>query len=472
MADARQSPTFEQVPDIDQTDGPMACRLASAFFGDPLPWQSHVLDVALARDSRDKYVANTVGISIPRQNGKSWLVRARCFYGAVTMGENILYTCQHGDTADEMFADLSAPFEDEDQPELHDMLLAVRKTNGQQCIKLKNGGRVRFTTRTNSLARGKTYDVLIYDEAQDLTRGQQAASLPTISASQKHNTQVIYLGTPPDPSTNGFVFNDMHDKVHAGERPRVAWLEWGAEDVGDPNDKVRWYETNPSLGTLLNVSAVEVEADSMDAATFARERLGWWTPAVTASAAIPADAWQQTSIAEIGRKFQGVKSFGVKFSTDGSEYAMVGCKLRRDRSVGAVELVSAGNMGQGVGMLADFLAQRAADTSVVVVDGNAVAPALCDALAQRGVPKGYVVRPKAADVCAAAQSFLAALADKSVRHTPSTGLDDGARVASKRSIGTSGGWGFDGSVAIEAASLALWGARGTRRDPTRKQVLL
>ena len=162
---ARQTPTYEaNIPEKLDGDGPMAAELASAYFGDPLPWQPHLLDAMLARDDRDKYLLRSIGISIPRQNGKSWDVRARCFHGALN-GEKILYTCQHGDTSDQMFQELSRPFEDEDEPELNDLLLAVRKTNGQQAIKLKNGGLIRFTTRTDSLARGKTYDVLIYDEA-------------------------------------------------------------------------------------------------------------------------------------------------------------------------------------------------------------------------------------------------------------------------------------------------------------------
>ena len=91
---ARQTPTYEaNIPEKLDGDGPMAAELASAYFGDPLPWQPHLLDAMLARDSRDKYLLRSIGISIPRQNGKSWDVRARCFHGALN-GEKILYTCQ------------------------------------------------------------------------------------------------------------------------------------------------------------------------------------------------------------------------------------------------------------------------------------------------------------------------------------------------------------------------------------------
>ena len=145
--ESRQTPTFECLPSARATtDGPMGATLAAAFFGDPMSWQRHVLDAMLARDGRDKYAYHALALSVPRQNGKSWLVRARCFYGLVAVGEKILYTCQHGDTADEMFRDLANAFEDEDNTELHELLRAVRKTNGQQAIYLDNGGYIRFTT--------------------------------------------------------------------------------------------------------------------------------------------------------------------------------------------------------------------------------------------------------------------------------------------------------------------------------------
>jgi hypothetical protein len=471
--EARQEPTFEQLRGFDAdtpTDGPMAAELASAFFGDPLPWQQHVLDAMIARDRHDKYLYHLFAMAVSRQNGKSWDARGRCFYGAVVEGENILYTCQHGDTADEMFADLSAPFEDDDHPELQELLLAVRKTNGQQCIKLKNGGRIRFTTRTNSLARGKTYDVIIYDEAQELTRAQQAASLPTISASPKKNTQVIYLGTPPDPDKNGFVFEQLHWDVHDGLKPNVAWIEWATNSMHDPQDRAEWYRCNPSLGTLLDETAIQGEADSMDHATFNRERLGWWAPRSAGQAAVDPEAWKDTEIDAIGRKFQGIKTFGVKFVPDGSMYALVGCRMRRDRSVAAVEAIDSGSTDRGTRKLAEWLAMAAESASVVVVDGANGASALCANLAELKVPAGYVVRPRPSDVAAAAQGFADALKDRSVRHTPSADLDNGAAIATKRAL--SGAWGYDGAPAIEAASLALWAARSTKRDPNRKQVIL
>ena len=471
--EARQLPTFEaNVPDDLDGDGDSSIAIAAAYFGEPLEWQARVQRIMLARDGRDKYRCPTVCISIPRQNGKSWNVRSRCFYGMVCCGEKILFTCQHGDTSDEMFKDLSAPFEDEDNAELHGMLKALRKTNGQQAIYLKNGGLIRFTTRTNSLARGKSYDVLIYDEAQELTSAQQAASLPTISASKTKNTQVIYLGTPPDPDCAGTVFKRIRDGVYAGTST-ATWVEWAADEVGDPNDRERWYETNPSLGTLLNESAVTGEAASMEPETFARERLGWWSPDAASVAAIPAKLWESAAIDAIGDAYPHKTAFGVKFSPDGSRYVLAGCKTRRDGSA-AVELVEVGSTANGTRALAEALYQRRSKACCVVVDGQSGAPALMNNLADLGAPRGYVVAPRASEVMQAAGMVLDGLREGALAHTRQEALDDSATTSTKRAIGKGGGWGFgsaDGhdSTAIEAASLALLGARTCKRNPKRKQ---
>ena len=476
--DARQTPTFSvNVPTAPDGDGESAAQLASAYFGEPLEWQRRALDVLLCRDEHDRYGVPTFAMSVPRQNGKSWIVRARCFYGLVCCGEQILFTCQHGDTSGEMFRDLAAPFEDEDNEELHPLLKAVRKTNGQQAIYLTNGGMVRFTTRTDSLARGRTYDVLIYDEAQELTSAQQAASMPTISASKTKNTQTIYLGTPPGPTCAGDVFARMHDMAHVGQFSGV-WMEWAADRVGDPEDTSRWYECNPSMGALLNESAVMGEAASMLPDYFARERLGWWCPITVISSAIPHDLWARSTVDGISDRYDGTRALAVKFSPDGARYALAGCKLDADKNA-AFELIEVGDLRNGTRALARALIERADKTSCVMVDGQSGAPALVNRLEDMGAPRNYVRLASSLDVVKAAGMVLDGLRDETLVHTgPGQQLlDDSATSSVRRDIGRNGGWGFGSaeghdSTPIEAASLALYGAMTTRRNPRKKQRLL
>lgn len=472
---ARQEPTYSaNLPASLDGDGEDAIALASAFFGEPMPWQSLVLKVMLSRDEHDKYTASVFALSVPRQNGKSWDVRARCFYGLVCSGEKILFTCQHGDTADEMFKDLSAVFEDEDNAELHALLKAVRKTNGQQAIYLNNGGYIRFTTRTNSLARGKTYDVLIYDEAQELTVAQQAASLPTISAGTLGNPQTIYLGTPPDPECAGTVFRTMHDRVHGGTST-VAWMEWGATGIGDPSDEPRWYETNPSLGLRLNPSAVEDESNSMPPESFARERLGWWDSA-TAAADRPIDsaAWDSTSTAETAP--DGVTVFAVKLAADGST-GCLSAAVRPDEGLPHVECIRYFDASRGLTWLVEWLGQRQDDAALMVIDGTGAATALIDRLKdEQGVPRDEIKRPTSADAVAAFARLVADVDEGRMRHYKQDALDDAAKTCTRRRIGGMGGWGFESTETvdaclIESAALAYWGAMTTDRDQRRELLI-
>ena len=52
-----------------------------------------------------------------------------------------------------------------------------------------------------------------------------------------------------------------------------------------------------------------------------------------------------------------------------------------------------------------------------------------------------------------------------------TVLDESAVTAVKRPIAGGFGFGGDNSLPVEACALALWGAKTSRRDPTRKMKI-
>lgn len=474
--EARQTPTYSRnIPRKLDGDGEDAAALGEAFFGEPLPWQRYLLDVMLARNARDKYQCKTIGISVPRQNGKSWALRARCFYGAAVIGERILFTCHHGDTADTMFKELADIFEDEENEELHGLLKSVRRTNGQQAIYLNNGGFIRFTTRTGSLGRGKSYDVLICDEAQEMTYSQQEACKPTISASRLHNAQTIYTGTPPGPDCCGTVFRSIRERV-INKKSNATWIEWSVSSIGNVRDKKRWYETNPSLGALLDVESVEGEVEDLTPDGFARERLGWWSEITALAHAISKKAWGKAEIEAIAGKYRKKTAFGLKFSSDGQRYALVGCK-QNAKGEAAVEIVELGTTEFGTKDLAKEIHDRRSKVSAIAVDGLSAAGAFCKNMEELRAPKRYVMSPTPRDVVGASAGFVDSLADGSVKHTGQPALTDSATGCVKRAIGNGGGWGFaaEGShdpTAIEAAVLALWAVRTTKRDPKRKQRML
>lgn len=468
--DANQEPTYSRnLPRSLSGDGDDAIELASAFFGKPLPWQEYICRVMLARNKQDKYACKVFAMSVPRQNGKSWSVRARCFYGLVCCGEKILFTCQHSDTADEMFKDLSEVFEDEENTELHAILLAVRKANGQQAIYLKNGGYIRFTTRTNSLARGKTYDVLVYDEAQELTVGQQAASLPAISAGDLKNPQTIYLGTPPDGQCAGTVFKTMHDRVHGGQS-KAAWLEWSATEIGDVADRSRWYSFNPSLGTILALDAIVAESESMPPDSFARERLGWWDNNVShIEHLIDLKDWNLCETAD--PPDNGVMTAAVKFSPDGATCALSVC-LKPEIGVPYIECLTSRSLSNGVGWLADWLYKRKDKIAVIAIDGRAGTTALVAKLNELGMTHKAIKLPTSKEFSGAVSMLVNAVNEHQISHYGQQSLTDSATKSAKRNIG-SDGCGFESTAdadatLIESCALAYWQAMTTKRKPGRK----
>lgn len=143
-----------------------------------------------------------------------------------------------------------------------------------------------------------------------------------------------------------------------------------------------------------------------------------------------------------------------------------------------MELVEIGTTEGGTRSLAVELAARADSACCAVVDGISGAAVLCDHMREMKAPKGYVVEASPSTVISAASLALDSLKDGTLAHASMDGsqaeLDDSATTSVKRPIGAKGGWGFgsaDGhdSCAIEAASLALWGAKNSKRRPGRKQ---
>ena len=473
----------------DFSDGYDAAALCAHYWFAPDEWQEGLLRDWLARDACGELATITAGLSCPRQNGKNGAVEAMEFYLLLTdPSAHILHTAHQVRTAKRAFNRLARIFSLKRNREIRRLVRSIRRTNGEEAIFLWHpdhigdaafeGASIEYSARSRSSNRGfDKISHVVFDECQELTDAQLEALMFTLGASETDRF-MLYLGTPPGPTNPADeIFTRRRAKALSNPTARTSWHEWSVEKL-PPRDAAfedlveDIYAANPGMGARLDLAYTEEEFANASIDGFARERLGWWAPETGAKRAVPADAWEATAIDAIGDRFQGAPAFAVKFSPDGSEYVLAGCKLKRDRSLAAFELVEAGSTERGTKPLARALAERAKSASVVVVDGMNGASALCDNLGELGVPRGYVVRPRAADVVAAAQGLVDSLLDGSARHTSMPMLDAAAEAATVRPIGNRGGWGFDNAIPIEACALALWGARSTRRDPTRKQRIL
>ena len=380
--------------------------------------------------------------------------------------EQVIYTAHLQKTATETFEEIQNFF---DQPKFRKYLKDIKTALGREQIILKSGARVKFLARTRNGGRGQHGDLLIIDEAQEMDADAQASFLPAISASL--NPQTIYVGTPPGPESPGTVFRGIRKKTIDGGSKQTAWFEFSVPEIGDVSDKKRWADTNPALGRRILLSTIEAEKEQMDDDTFARERLGWWTPEDTheLNYAIDRQKWEACKSSEL--KPEGKTAYGVKFSADGAEVCLCGAVIPKEGKA-RISIIDRRFTAEGTKWLADWLNERYKQASCVVVDGRNGVDVLCERLAEVWKYKGSVIKPRASDVIAAVSVLVNAINESTVTwYEKQTALSDSATTSVKRPIGSGWGFGGDDSAPIEAAALALWGAQTSKRDPTRKMKI-
>lgn len=457
------APSVRISPDYRDTDGGDATRILR--LGDLVldPWQADIIDDWMALTPSKRWAARTCGLSIPRQNGKTALLQARASAGMLMYNEQVIYTAHLQKTATETFEEMAVFF---DKPKLKKYVKDIKTALGREQIILQSGARVKFLARTRNGGRGQHGDLLILDEAQELDEDQQASFLPAISASL--NPQTILAGTPPGPQSSGIVFRGIREAARSGKTKNTVWTEYSVPEIGDVTDKSRWYMTNPALLQRILESTIEGECEQMPPDTFARERLGWWAPIIKREVekAIDPEAWAACAMDD--PKPEGKTAYGVKFSADHTEVVLCGAVCSKDGK-SFISIIERKPTGMGIRWLADWLNHRVKVGCCVVIDGRNGVDVLIERIADTWKAKNSVIRPKANDMIAAVSLLMTEIDEGTVTwYSEQDALNDSALSAVKRPI--SGGWGFGGddSAPIEAAALALWGCRNSKRDPTRQ----
>lgn len=470
-----QEPRIRVEPYRAASDGPDAALLFAEYAYPLDPWQEDVEDCWLGKDESGMYTVTSAGLSLPRQNGKNTCLEAREFYGLTINAERILHTAHQVRTAKKSFRRLAALFTDKRHPEIMDLVKNIRYTNGEEAIELWNGGSIEFSSRSRQAIRGfDGISLLVFDEAQELTDDQIEAILATLAASSTGTRQIIYTGTPPYPGCPGDVFRRRRTICLNDPGKYDAWHEWSveAENVEEINmqEKSLWYMTNPALGRRITSEFVEEELRTEAPDGFARERLGWWPPIVTSKddPAINTEAWE--ACMSKAPKPEGKMAYGVKFSLDGSQVALCGAVIPAEGKP-RISMIEQRPTVMGMQWLADWLNERSEKASCVVIDGKNGVDVLIDKISEQWRYKGSIVRATTKNVIASVGMLTDAVNEEAVTwYEKHQLLNESAKQSTKRPIG--GGWGFGGdnaiSIPIEAAALAFWGAKTSKRDPNQE----
>ena len=238
-------------------------------------WQEYALEAAMGERADGRWVSKFVGISAPRQNGKSQLIVARALAGVLLFGEKtIIISAHETDTAREVWKRLIDVIEDNPTLEarvsgrmdaINREYLSFGVGSDKQTIKLK--------ARQKSGSRGFSCDCLLLDEAQILGKRAWGSIVPTMSA--RPNPQMWLFGTPPTADDDPFAFSRVRGSA-LKKTARHTWLEWSAEPEDDFDDPETWAKANPSFGVRISYEACADDRAAMDDEQFGMERLGLW----------------------------------------------------------------------------------------------------------------------------------------------------------------------------------------------------
>ena len=484
-------PTCEAFPTLTGKQTPLNLREAPGFHEHgrknaelarragvkPFPWQEHEIDAINATREDGTWVHSDAVLICPRQNGKSLLVALIVIYRLFVLKQNVLFTAQRWDTAKELWEHTwnivrSRKF-------LSRLVVSQTCSQGRGTIFLSNGGRVVFTTRSQDAGRGLTkVDLLIYDEAYNLTDGEMAA-LSFLSQAAE-DPQVFFMSSAVHRDfpqhQNGQVLSSMREQALEDwdEDEPVYLSEYAAPDSLDPEDEMTWRISNPSYGVISNEKKMRKIMKRMNTESgrinFGVEALGWakWFE-MNASGDEFVPAVSDESLAKVSTSDDVTLSHSV-VSIDASP----------DRAFCSVSV--AGRAGEkihgAVGYHGPLVVKKVvevvlevcevADPMAIIIDPKSPAEMLIEPLEEMGLE---VTRMSWADVKSATARFLQGVDERDYSIRESQLIRDGLGCATLREDKDGGvAWQRQSGVICQvvALSTAMWGV--SRHAPLPKKV--
>lgn len=470
----RQTPTKSIILPYTETRGQEAIDLYNSSGRTAQEWQELLIFDILAINKDGLWVHTKFGEEIPRRNGKNEVVVIRELWGLLH-SEHILHTAHRTTTSSAASRRLAERlvgmgYEEitrQKKGETYDKHFTYTKQLGLEKIVIlgEGGGTIDFRTRSSKGGLGEGFDLLVIDEAQEYTDDQETALKYVVSDSQ--NPQTIFCGTPPTTVSVGTVFTKLRNNTLQGETVNTGWAEWSVDEMCNPKDKEAWYETNPSLGTILSERAImdEIGGDEVD---FNIQRLGLWLK-YNQKSAISKREWEELQV-EQDPEISGKLFVGIKYGHDGEAVAL-SIAVRTKTGKIFVEGIDCRPQKAGNTWILDFLTK--ADIDVVAVDGASGQELLAQAMKKKKLREPKL--PTVKQIIMANSAFSQAVYDGAICHKGQPSMVQIVSNCEKRAIGTGGGYGFksilDGARVelMDSMILAFWIC--SEKKERRKQVI-
>lgn len=217
----------------------------------PLPWQCVALTRAgeLREDGRLRF--RIVVLLVSRQNGKTWILSVLpAYWLAMDELPMILGMSTKLDYAQESWRKTRELIEA--APDLADLRGErprdwYRRTNGQEELWLKNGGRYKIAASNAEGGRSLTVHRLMMDEARHTAYEAWEAAEGATDAVD--DAQIWVTSNAGD--VNSRLLNDLRERaLLSRDDPDtdICLLEWSADEADDPADPEALLQANPSVG--------------------------------------------------------------------------------------------------------------------------------------------------------------------------------------------------------------------------------
>lgn len=438
-------------------------------------WQQGAAKLILGKRANGKYACTVGGafLSVPRQVGKTYLVGALVFALCLLFpGMTVIWTAHRLKTSGETFRAMQGMAR---RKSVAPFIANIRRGSGDWVIEFTNGSRILFGARETGFGRGfAKVDVLVLDEGQILTDKALDDMLPAMNASeQPAGGLLICMGTPPTPTDPAEVWLRAREEALSGESDDVLWIEFGPKERRDTTkwapgyvDFAAFEEANPSYPHRTPKEAILRMAKRLSRESLSREGLGQYDDTTVTKATISPAQWDSLQVLDAP---DGPPAFGVKFSLDGERVALAVAVADEDAVHVEVIGQSPAQDARIDGMpLVDWLAGAWRGSRGIGIDGKSGAGALEADLRLNRVPARMAQRLTVEEAVTAHAQVLDAIVAGTLSHIGQPELTAATRVATKRKIGTAGGWGWqaigEGDVLdLEAATIAVGMALKTKK---------
>ncbi|KLO31592.1 hypothetical protein ABW16_01805 [Mycolicibacter heraklionensis] len=386
-----QTPRILVAPPAETSAAPEAIAFVEQLGMELYPWQKLALHHALGETDQGLWSAFEVGLTVPRQNGKSAIIEVMMIAGLLVFDEElIVYSAHEFRTVKEIMRRVESLLKASGEK------YKPKRSHGEEGFVLgpdahdPEAPRMLFVSRTGAVTRGLSGDRVILDEAMIIKPETVGAMMPTMSA--RPNPQIVYAGSAVDQIVHdhGHVFAGVRKRAIDRSSPRLCYLEWGCEDDADPTSTRERLRSNPSVGYgFMTLDYIENEYQAMryTPKIFFVERLGvgdWPTLEDLQKPPITPELWGRLHDMTPGLVTPGPGAIAIDRGPSSRTWVIVGAQRSAGKTV-AVEVGFCQNASATDVVEKIVAIVTECDPAVIVIDQKSPAAILKPFLIEAGL---------------------------------------------------------------------------------------